>query len=362
MPISEQDITGRKYRVWDTANNIWKRFSFWTKASDVELNSGSTVEIALTDLQKDNTYYCTCSSTASTSAKVVTTSRTGFTLEAGVKIIVRFTYANTVATGSSLTLNVNNTGAKPIGALSGAYPNKMDWKAYDVLEFVYANSQWKLVSWQSALDDAHKQLNATYNNATVPFQFGIDSNGKYGYIKSGETSVTPFKTTHTETKTISATGTTDMGEEHAYRYVTTSGLMVTPTATKAITANGNNIDVLNYAKVNVSVNDIVLPVFSCGLRYEYQGAAQYYYDFYHNTISSSTANPYCDHRVYSGTGYLINNEYIAVYQNSGGHSFTVTFKKKTWARINNTVGWHYANESITDNSMYAHGFDAYVYN
>lgn len=36
-------------------------------------------------------------------------------------------------------------------------------------------------------------LKATYNSAEIPFKFGIDANGNYGYIKAGADSVTPFK-------------------------------------------------------------------------------------------------------------------------------------------------------------------------
>lgn len=144
MPISEDIITGKKYRVWNVLANKWKRYSFWSKASDVELNDGTTVE-------------------------------------------------------------------DTIGALT------LDLTASDDLVFNFTKS-----------------------------------GTKYGY-KDSNGNFVPFKTAHTQTKTIDTVGTTDMGEDHEYRYIETSGLMVTPTATKAITANGNNIDVLNYASVNVSV-------------------------------------------------------------------------------------------------------------
>ena len=125
----------------------------------------------------------------------------------------------------------------------------------------------------------------------VSFQFGIDGNGDYGYIKDGETAVTPFRNRHTETykptvrannndmglyhkkryvdttavpntnsgtKTISDVYTSgnglDLGATNSVRYIKTSGLMKTPTATKTITANGNNQDVLGYATVDVNVS------------------------------------------------------------------------------------------------------------
>lgn len=41
---SEIKISGKKYRVWDSANQLWKRFSFWSKASDVECDDNTTVQ------------------------------------------------------------------------------------------------------------------------------------------------------------------------------------------------------------------------------------------------------------------------------------------------------------------------------
>ena len=74
----------------------------------------------------------------------------------------------------------------------------------------------------------------------------------YGYLDENGDFV-PFRTTHSQTKTITTVGTTDMGVFHKFRYVKTSGLMKTPTAALTINANGNNIDVLNYKSVNVAV-------------------------------------------------------------------------------------------------------------
>lgn len=131
----------------------------------------------------------------------------------------------------------------------------------------------------------------------VSFQFGIDGNGDYGYIKDGETEVTPFKSRHTETITPNSRATVDMGlyhkkryvdlsavpnvnsgtqtisnvytsgngldlgETNSVRYIKTNGLMKTPTATKSITANGNNQDVCDYAKVDVNVPNSFLSGF-----------------------------------------------------------------------------------------------------
>lgn len=45
MAVNEQIVTGKKFRICiDVANKLWKRISFWTKASDVEFNDGKTAE------------------------------------------------------------------------------------------------------------------------------------------------------------------------------------------------------------------------------------------------------------------------------------------------------------------------------
>lgn len=83
--------------------------------------------------------YGTCSTAAATTAKVVAC--TGFALVVGAKIDVKFTITNTA---SNPTLNVNNTGAKPIyyrgSAISAGY-----LAANRTYCFRYNGTQWDLV-------------------------------------------------------------------------------------------------------------------------------------------------------------------------------------------------------------------------
>ncbi len=46
---------------------------------------------------------------------------------------------------------------------------------------------------QTIVNGLNANLQASYAGATVPFKFGIDEDGNYGYIKAGADSVTPFK-------------------------------------------------------------------------------------------------------------------------------------------------------------------------
>jgi|GEM_PF-1527839 len=75
-------------------------------------------------------FYGTCATAAGTIAKVVTCS--GFTLSAGVRVAVYFSYANTV---TSPTLNINGTGAIAIARLS-------NWADGATVEFVYNGTNW----------------------------------------------------------------------------------------------------------------------------------------------------------------------------------------------------------------------------
>ena len=42
--VEEVKVTGRKYRIWDEVNSIWKRISYWTKACDVEFDDELNLE------------------------------------------------------------------------------------------------------------------------------------------------------------------------------------------------------------------------------------------------------------------------------------------------------------------------------
>lgn len=85
-------------------------------------------------------WYGTCSTAASTTAKVVTCS--DFVLETGTKVTVYFTYANSA---SAPTLNVNSTGAIAIRNSNGAAGTlTYRWYAYQAVDFIYNGTYWLL--------------------------------------------------------------------------------------------------------------------------------------------------------------------------------------------------------------------------
>lgn len=94
-------------------------------------------------LNPNPTYYGTCSTTASTSTKVVVCPE--FVLKTGAMIAVEFTNKNT-ATGT-LYLNVNSTGAKRIRKTASSTDSVSDmWDAGGVIIFVYDGASWIIAS------------------------------------------------------------------------------------------------------------------------------------------------------------------------------------------------------------------------
>lgn len=89
-------------------------------------------------------YYGTCSTAASTAAKVVTCA--GFTLVTGAKIAVKFTYGNTY--NGQITLNVNGTGAKNVYDYGQFYDGstRCAWDANETKVFIYDGTRWNLVN------------------------------------------------------------------------------------------------------------------------------------------------------------------------------------------------------------------------
>lgn len=72
MAINETISTGNKYRrLKDATNKIWQRISFWTKASDVEFDNGTTAEESLGNIQGITDSLYSSSSNIAASANAV---------------------------------------------------------------------------------------------------------------------------------------------------------------------------------------------------------------------------------------------------------------------------------------------------
>lgn len=110
-------------------------------ASAGKLTTATNLEGISFDGTTGTSYYATCSTAAATAAKEATISGQTFNLVTGARVIVKFTYANSAA---SSTLDVNETGAKPI-YYNGAAIGKSVTDANGTYEFVYNGTQWELI-------------------------------------------------------------------------------------------------------------------------------------------------------------------------------------------------------------------------
>ena len=90
----------------------------------------------------NGTFYGLCSTAADTANKTVTCA--GYILSTGSVIYVRFDKTNT-ASVSSLTLNVNNTGAKRIMYRNGTLPEENTLSVNTTYCFVYDGTYYQLV-------------------------------------------------------------------------------------------------------------------------------------------------------------------------------------------------------------------------
>ena len=114
------------------------------------------------------THYGTCHTASGTVEKTVTV--TGFVLETGARVTVKFLDSNTA---SNPTLNVDNgsgyTGAKAI-KYRGTSPvsdssNYYRWQSGDIVDFVYDGTNWVMVGWQTYAyyaDSATSASTSTY--------------------------------------------------------------------------------------------------------------------------------------------------------------------------------------------------------
>lgn len=113
---------------------------------------------AINELQSDieaksEDFYGECNISPSTVAKTVTTLNGGFVLKKGAKVSVKFLQGHTAST---MTLNVDGTGAKNVYR-DGNSPKSNMIKAYNVYEFIYDGTYWRIVGVDT---------DTTYSNAT----------------------------------------------------------------------------------------------------------------------------------------------------------------------------------------------------
>ncbi len=148
----------------------------------------------------DIIHYGACSTAAATAAKVVDC--TGFILQTGAWIAVRFTTTNTAAVGD-LTLNVNGTGAKGIKYRNANLPAKGDLAANRTYLFVYDGTYYQWVGDRdtNTTYSAVKNTGSTAGLMTVTDKVkldGIESGAQVNIIESVKINNTALPITNKE--------------------------------------------------------------------------------------------------------------------------------------------------------------------
>ena len=114
-----------------------------------QVNPGNGTNYAI-----GSTAYGLCETAAATAAK--TADMTGFTLNTGATVFIKFTYANTATTAP--TLNVNGTGAKSILSMDGRIGG---WNDGAIVCLTYDGTNWRMITdnWANAQFLADKDVN-----------------------------------------------------------------------------------------------------------------------------------------------------------------------------------------------------------
>ncbi len=109
--------------------------------SAIKLNTAKTIDGMPFDGSANVVHFGVCETAADVAAKVV--DLPGFVLAEGARIIVYFLNSHAK---SSPSLNVNNTGAKPISCVVGVYTPLNQWEAKQAVEFIYYSNHWIMLT------------------------------------------------------------------------------------------------------------------------------------------------------------------------------------------------------------------------
>ena len=107
----------------------------------VALTSGSTIDGVQFTGGANVAHYAVCTTAAGTAAKVANI--TGFALDTGAMVSIKFTYGNTA---SSPTLDINSLGAKAIMQYGTTNAGSAAWVAGEVVDFRYDGTNWLMAS------------------------------------------------------------------------------------------------------------------------------------------------------------------------------------------------------------------------
>lgn len=164
---------------------FWQAIKSYLALKQDKLTAGTNITISGNTISASNafkTFYATCSTAAGTAAKVATKQGTdAFSLRIGTLVGVRYTNTNTA---SNPTLNVSNTGAKPIyyngnviatSALTVAgYANRIIYYMYDGTNWVFAGWSLDANTWNQNTASANGYVLAGSGHANQVWKTDAD--------------------------------------------------------------------------------------------------------------------------------------------------------------------------------------------
>lgn len=227
--------------------------------TDTTYTAGAGIDITSNVISAGNakTWYGTSTTSASTAAKVATCS--GFKLETGATIFIKFTNGNSY--NGTATLDVNSTGAKEINYVADSNATRYYWKSGEVVGFVYDGSEYIMIEKAPAsttyygitkLSSSTSSTSETLAATPKAVKSAYDlANGKQDALVSG-----------TNIKTINSTSLLGSGDisvstfSGSYNDLTDKPTIPTVNnATLTIQKNGSTVDTFTAnASSNVTAN------------------------------------------------------------------------------------------------------------
>lgn len=229
--------------------------------------------------------YATCTTPASTRAKVAATQASGFTRATGIQVAVKFTYANTV---SKPTLNINGTGAAAIQLKGAALTVDDSWEAGDTVVFVFDGTYWqvadpslqiaKTVSSYFTADSTGLEVGREGDHSSVK----MESTGRFQTLQDGEVTFELYEEGGTTYLRMPGYGDFQIRALTNLASLTNAGFRVSTLYNGFAVNTERGVQVWSGRPSSTSADCTVSPVF---LSYTYSNV-QYVVIYYHGTFGS----------------------------------------------------------------------------